>query len=84
MAVGLIAAALGDPLVETIANTGMLGKGYSDNNHLSVLPALFAGLALVIEVLAFRSLQIYRESAHRRRDWVVDVAERICRACAIE
>ena len=55
----------------------MLGRGYSDNNHLSVLPALFAGLALVLEVLVFRSLQVYRESAHCRRDWVVDVAERI-------
>ena len=59
-AVALIAAALGDPLVESIANTGAFGPAYRDDNHLSVLPTLFAGLALVLGVAALRAIALLR------------------------
>ncbi len=54
MAVALVAAALADPLVETVANTGILGPGYSDNDHASVLPALLAGAVLLLFVIVAR------------------------------
>jgi len=39
LAVALVAAALGDAFVETVSNSGLVGAGYADDNHASVLPA---------------------------------------------
>ncbi len=54
-AVALLAAAIGDPLVETIANTGVFGSGYADNDHSSVLPTLIVGAILALLVFGARA-----------------------------
>jgi hypothetical protein len=66
LAVALIAAAIGDPLVETIANTGILGPGYLDNDHSSVVPALIAGAFVAALLIGWQCRQFLR----RRRDFV--------------
>jgi hypothetical protein len=76
IAVALIAAALGDPLVETVSNTGLIGRGYSDNNHLSVIPTLIAGALLAFLLICRHCLELLRRPAEHR-DWLVDMATRI-------
>jgi hypothetical protein len=51
-AVALVAAAIGDALVETVSNGGVFGSGFDDNNHLSVVPALVAGTMLGLAMVA--------------------------------
>jgi hypothetical protein len=75
-AAALIAAALADPLVETIANTGLVGPGYSDDNHTSVLPALVAGALLALLVICMRSLALLRREP-AGRGWVIRAARQI-------
>jgi hypothetical protein len=65
IAVSLIAAAIGDALVETTSNTGALGPGYADNDHLSVIPALIAGASLTLLVVFGRCLRLFRNPARR-------------------
>jgi hypothetical protein len=77
LAIALVAAAIGDPLVETIANTGAIGRGFSDNNHLSVIPTLIAGLLLVSLAIGRRCLDLCRHCP-RRGDWVIETAKRFC------
>jgi hypothetical protein len=78
LAVALVAAAIGDAVVETISNSGVFGRGYNDGNHLSVIPALVAGGVLALIVVVKRSLSLFREgSALRRGDWLVDTATRL-------
>jgi hypothetical protein len=76
LAAALIAGGLGDPLVETIADTGIFGPGYHDTNHLGVLPALICGLVLTLEIALLRCLQTFRRDARDERDWLLAVAER--------
>jgi hypothetical protein len=76
LATALVAGALGDPLVETISDTGIFGPGYHDTNHLGVVPALICGLVLTLEVVLLRCLQALRGGARRERDWLIAVAER--------
>lgn len=73
VAVALVAAALGDPVVESVANTGVLGGRYADNNHLSVIPALVVGASLVLIVLAARCIDVLR-SAASSGDWLLEAA----------
>jgi hypothetical protein len=54
-AVALLAAAVADPFVETIANTGVLGSGYADNDHSSVIPTLIVGGLLALLVVGTRT-----------------------------
>jgi len=75
LAVALVAAAIADPLVETISNSGILGGGYDDNNHLSALPVFIAGALLVVVVIAVRCLSVIRSgSSLRRDDWLAESA----------
>jgi len=75
LAVALVAAAIGDPLVETISNSGVFGQGYHDDNHLSVIPALVAGGALALGVIVARCRSLVRRrSPLRRGDWLVESA----------
>jgi hypothetical protein len=84
LAVALIAAAVGDPLVETVSNSGLFGYGYNDNNHLSVIPVLVAGSILALVVIVSRSLSLFhRGSMLRRGDWVVESATRLSRQSAL-
>jgi hypothetical protein len=73
----LIAAALGDPLVENVSNTGIFGTHYSDTNHISIVPALVAGVLLVLVIIGLRCVEMCMVSAGGRRDWLVDVATAI-------
>ncbi len=48
MAVAVIAAAIADPLVESVSNLGWFGPGsLTDHSNLDVFPALLAGIALL-------------------------------------
>ena len=76
IAVALIAAAIGDPLVETISNSGALGHGYSDNNHLSVIPTLIAGASLALLLLFRRCLELLRQPTVHR-NWLIEMAREI-------
>ena len=80
LAVALVAAALGDPLVESLSNSGVFGLRAADNNHQSVIPALLAGVAFFLEVAALRCAALWRGArAPAGRDWLVDVAARFAR-----
>jgi hypothetical protein len=74
IAVALVAAAIADPLVESISNTGVLGGHYADDNHTGVLPTLLAGVLLILEIAAVRCFQDLRSSGGRSLDPVADVA----------
>ncbi len=76
MAIALVAAAIADPLVETIANTGVLGGGYSDNDHTSVVPTLIFGSALLLLAIGARCLGLVRRASVYRR-WVVGIARQL-------
>jgi hypothetical protein len=67
--IAILAAALSDPLVESLANRGWLGGAvrYADNDHASVIPALLAGLVVALGVSLRRGLQ------RDRTDWT-DIA----------
>jgi hypothetical protein len=55
LAVGVIAAAIADPLVEFASNAGWLGAGnFTDHSYGDVAPALVAGVALTAVVVALR------------------------------
>jgi hypothetical protein len=61
----IIAAAVGDSLVETIANGGAFGRAYHDNNHSSIVPALVAATVITLVVLLTRCVGLVRKSTHR-------------------
>lgn len=77
LAVALVAAALGDTVVETIANSGILGAGFADDNHASVVPTLLLGGVLALEVARRRCAEMLRRGAGGvRTDWVIELARR--------
>lgn len=76
VAVALIAAAIGDVLVETISNTGVIGRGYSDDNHLSVIPTLIAGGACALLLVCGRCFALLRAPTEHRR-WLAGMAAQI-------
>jgi hypothetical protein len=86
IAAALIAAALADPVVESVSNTGILGGRYADNDHLGVMPTLLVGLLLVLEILALRFLEVLRQSrqAQRSGDALVDIAGRFATRSAAQ
>ncbi len=73
----LVAAAIADPLVESVSNSGVLGGRYDDDNHLGVLPFLLAGIGLAAAILVARCARIWRGSRDRSRDWLIDAAKDI-------
>ena len=66
LATAIVAAALGDACVETIANSGVIGRGYADNNHLSVVPALVAGVCLLLIAVVVRCIQLLSRTRERK------------------
>jgi hypothetical protein len=76
VAIALVAAAVGDPLVESIANAGVFGGSYHDGNQLSVVPTLVAALALGFWLACRRAVAVWRQSRDGRRDWVIEAAQR--------
>jgi hypothetical protein len=77
LAAAFIAGGIGDPLVETIADTGIFGAGYHDTNHLGVLPAFLCGLVLTIEIVVLRCVQAVRGDSRTSRERLIAVAERL-------
>jgi hypothetical protein len=77
LATALIAGGIGDPLVETIGDTGAFGPGYHDTNHLGVLPALLSGFVLTLEIALLRCLQAFRRDARGDRDVLMAIAHRL-------
>ncbi len=75
LAAALVAGGLGDPLVETIANTGAVGAGYHDTNHLGALPALLCGVVVTIEIALLRCLAAFH-GGDRERVWLSAFADR--------
>ncbi len=73
-AAALIAAALGDPLVESVSNTGLFGPGFHDNVHTSVIPALAAGLAIVVVAIVASLLGSLDRAREPGDDWVAALA----------
>ncbi len=76
VAIALVAAAVGDPLVESISNTGVFGAAYHDGNQLSVGPTLLVAGALAFALAACRIVATWRGSRDGEGDWIVDVARR--------
>lgn len=78
LAAALVAAALGDLVVEGVSNTGAFGSGYFDHDHLSVIPVLCAGFALVLEIAVLRLMALLRGGAlGARRGLPAGVAGRL-------
>ena len=65
VASALIAAGIADPLVEALAGAGIFGPGYADHNHLGVIPALLAAVAVLGAAFA---IACYRGRYLARRD----------------
>jgi hypothetical protein len=76
-AVALIAAAIADPVVESVANSGIFGGHYADDNHTSVIPTLLGGLLLVLEIVAVRCIDMLRRAPNRSRVRFADIARGI-------
>jgi len=77
MAAALIAAALGDALVESLSNAGVFGGFYHDDDHTSVLPALLIGALVVLEIVAVRCFELLRQRPAHSRGWIVDLATNV-------
>jgi hypothetical protein len=82
--VALVAAAIADAIVETIANTHVFGGSYRDDNHLGIVPALLAGSVLFAVTVAIRFFETWRRGRGRasggasERDWLADAARETC------
>jgi hypothetical protein len=74
LAVALIAAAIADPIVESISNAGIVGGYYRDDNHTTVLPALLVGGVFVIAMLVHRWRETFRSIASSS-DWLAGAAK---------
>ncbi len=82
--VALVAAAIADPIVETIANTHVFGGSSRDDNHLGIVPTLLAGSVLFAVTVAIRFFETWRRGRARAsnvtndRDWLADAARETC------
>lgn len=77
VAAALIAAAIGDPLVESISNAGIFGGHFADNDHLSVEPTVFVGAIFVLNALVSRILGLFRQAAHPQGNWLTRSVARV-------
>jgi hypothetical protein len=78
-AIALIAAALGDPLVETVSNTGIFGRAFIDDNHQSVATVLVAGLVLGLLLLVVRFRFASARASKGSPDWLHEVVSGLSR-----
>ena len=77
LGVATIAAAIADPLVECASNAGWFGPHrFTDHSNLDVLPALLAGVSLLVAYLALKV-----RSVLLRTDTPRDVFRELDRAC---
>jgi hypothetical protein len=69
IASAVLAAAIADPLVESVSNAGWFGPGmFTDHSNLDVLPALLCGTALLTCYLVLRvRRELFRASGEALR-----------------
>ncbi len=77
LAAAVVAASLGDPFVESVSNSGIFGGHYADDNHLGVVPALFAGIGLTAALLLVRCVRLWCGSARGSGDRILAAAKTI-------
>ena len=63
--VALVAAALGDVLVERLANTGLFGQGYADDDQSGVVPALLCAAIVAAVGVAGATRELVRSAARQ-------------------
>lgn len=78
-AIALVAAAIGDPLVETISNTGIFGAGFVDDSQQSVVAVLTAGVLLGALLAIARFHLVARTANGASRDWLREVGTALAR-----
>ena len=59
-ATAILAAAVGNPLVEAVSSSGLLGAGYHDLDRSSALPASIVGLLIALAAVVLRTLREWR------------------------
>ena len=57
IAAALLAAGVGDPLVERLGNAGLFGPGYRDVTQAGAVPAIACALLVVAQIAALRALR---------------------------
>jgi hypothetical protein len=77
IAAALIAAALGDAVVESVSNTGVLGGRYNDNNHLGIVPTLHVGTVLLLGMLVLRFIEVLTRSTNSSQGSFIDAAREL-------
>ena len=75
--VALVAAAIGNACVETVSNSGYLGRGYHDNDHASVVPAVVVGCVLLLQIAIVRVLALLRGAVAGDGAWFARTASEI-------
>jgi hypothetical protein len=82
VAVALIAAAIADPLVESVSNSGVFGGAYRDDDHSGVLPVLLLGAMLVLSIVALRCREVWRRASRASRPWMAELARELAARAA--
>ena len=73
LAIAFVAAAIGDPLVETISNRGLFGSTFIDHDQQSAVPVLVASILLGSLLLVARFRYAAALARAESRDWVRQV-----------
>jgi hypothetical protein len=80
LTVALVAAAVGDTLVEWLADAGVFGRGFFDGDQRSVVPTLACAGVLGLELVLARALAMLRgRTPASARDVLLATAELISR-----
>ncbi len=80
LTVALVAAALGDTIVEWLANSGLFSGGYADGDQRSVVPTLLCAGVLGLQLVSARAFAMLRgKTPASARDVVLATARRLSR-----
>ena len=82
-AAAFIAAALGDSLVESVANTGVFGRAFSDSSQQAVAPVIVAGTVLALLLAIARIRSAFDGRTRPSYLWVRDLANAFAQAPGI-
>jgi hypothetical protein len=77
LAIALVAAAISDPLVELVSNTGIFGPAFVDHDQQSVATVLVAGIVLGLVFLVARFGFGAANDQTDSRDWLRGIALRL-------
>lgn len=77
--VAVTAAAVADPIVERLSNSGLFGPGqFTDRSNLDVLPALVIGAVLAVAFVLLAARRLLADSVYAPA-WLRDCAEQHAR-----